>query len=805
MNFDTLEKRYGLPAGMLAAVQRVESGGNPRAVSPKGAQGLFQIMPATAKELGVDPLNPAQAADGAARYLAQNLKRFGTPELALAAYNAGPGNVQKHGGIPPFKETQNYVRKVQANMAKPESGPWEDYQGTESGPWEDYAAAPAASRGEAPKPARGASGSWGETRQDRAQRNRKDLAALGKGALSGLADIGDTVLNAATYLPGKVIPAVKQWNDERTASLEEFNNGNEANPNFKAGRITSNVVATLPVAGVVAKGASKVPLLKSLAPSIKGGGMAGGNLAQRIGGGAIAGTAAAGLVDPEHAATGGMIGGAIPGVAAAGKYVGNTARSLVQPLTSKGQDQIVNRVIEKFAKGGPTQVNADELIPGSMPTLSQATGNAGLARLENLLRDTNPNAFQEIAERNAAARANAFANVAGDQASISALKAARDQSALPSLTGAFTNKKEANPVYVARAIKRILDSPRGQQSAVVNSLTPIRSRLFIDVPVSERIATAYEPIDGLLKAGRRMSSADRDALLEVKRVLGSARRGHTSYDDAVNYLKSTTVSSKTANEAIKEARKSLVAETKFQTDPAQLYGVRDEIRNMLSSKMALANPGAQQASRELLAIRKILDRSIEKAAPGFQDYLAKYAAGSKPIDAQQFLQSVNIADANGIIQLGKVQAAIRNIEKLQKARGANQAKSIAPAQMEVLYKIRDDLLRANRQNLGRSAGSNTRQNFALENILDNALPGPLRALQNPMGRLGKVSKVIYGSADEEIRNRLVDLLLNPANSRLVNNGQLGLLGQGTPKPFMRGLLPNNALPVGGAGLLEEPY
>lgn len=139
MNFDALEKRYGLPAGMLAAVQRVESGGNPMAVSPKGAQGLFQIMPGTAKELGVDPLNPAQAADGAARYLAQNLKRFGSPELALAAYNAGPGNVQKHNGIPPFKETQDYVRKVQANMGKPtESGPWEDYQ-DESGPWEDYA------------------------------------------------------------------------------------------------------------------------------------------------------------------------------------------------------------------------------------------------------------------------------------------------------------------------------------------------------------------------------------------------------------------------------------------------------------------------------------------------------------------------------------------------------------------------------------------------------------------------------------------------------------------------------------------
>ena len=113
--FDKAGARYGVSPALLSAVARQESGYDPSAVSPAGAQGLMQLMPATARGLGVsDSFNPAQAVDGAARLLHDLIDRFGRTDLALAAYNAGPGAVLRYDGIPPYPETQNYVRSVMA-------------------------------------------------------------------------------------------------------------------------------------------------------------------------------------------------------------------------------------------------------------------------------------------------------------------------------------------------------------------------------------------------------------------------------------------------------------------------------------------------------------------------------------------------------------------------------------------------------------------------------------------------------------------------------------------------------------------
>jgi len=112
-----IARQYGIPYGLFAALINQESGWNPSARSPVGAMGLAQLMPGTARGLGVNPANPVQNLEGGAKYLQNAYRQFKSWPLALAAYNAGSGAVQKYGGVPPYKETQDYVHNIMSHAS----------------------------------------------------------------------------------------------------------------------------------------------------------------------------------------------------------------------------------------------------------------------------------------------------------------------------------------------------------------------------------------------------------------------------------------------------------------------------------------------------------------------------------------------------------------------------------------------------------------------------------------------------------------------------------------------------------------
>ena len=116
--FEEAAKTYDVPLNLLKAMGKAESGFDANAVSPAGAQGVMQLMPATARSLGVDdPFDARRNIMGGAKYISQQLKKYnGNIDLALAAYNAGSGNVAKYGGVPPFKETRNYIQRIKGYM-----------------------------------------------------------------------------------------------------------------------------------------------------------------------------------------------------------------------------------------------------------------------------------------------------------------------------------------------------------------------------------------------------------------------------------------------------------------------------------------------------------------------------------------------------------------------------------------------------------------------------------------------------------------------------------------------------------------
>lgn len=469
---------------------------------------------------------------------------------------------------------------------------------------------------------------------------------------------------------------------------------------YQGGKLTGEIAGTAGAGGVLAQGVravSQAPRAVALASALQSGGFRAGttpgaaNMLTRIAGGAGAGGASAGLVDPEQAGMGAMIGGALPpALAAAAKvsgYAGRAVNSLAQPFTDKGQDAIRDNILRRFAEGGPTAINAGEIVPGSVPSLAEATGNAGLARLQSAARDIRPNAFVEREAANAAARNAAFEGAAGDVGQMQFFKASRDVAADDLYSKALNREPEALTPYIKGQVTQLLKRP--------------------SIDKASRTAQRWA-----IERGEKPSpTGSLRALHDVK----------TALDDEIG-------------EAVRA-------------------GKGGEAK-------------ALQATKD-----KLLD-VLEKLSPDYAEARATYAAMSQPVNAMEALQGLRITDAKGNITLANVQNALHGLEKQRGAPGVSAAKSVTPEQMQVLLNIRDDLLRQGNLAAGKSAGSNTFQNIATDNILATALPGKLGGMAT--GRVGDVAgqlgRLIYSGPNEKIRNKLVDAMLDPG--ALASSGAL---------------------------------
>lgn len=816
--YEQAGQQYGVDPKLLKAVAETESGENPEAVSPQGARGITQFMPATAKAMGIDPNDPDQAIPATAKLLAQNFATYGDADKAIMAYHGGtdpanwgprtnaylqkvsqaygnmsdlqpqpnnsvPQSFDVAGGIAKARkagysdqEIESYLSQdpqFHAALTKAKAAGYSDqdiYQhfGLNTAPQKQTASpsgpqsvdAQSLSAADAKHPYSGTDSLVNSMTFGLG----KEASALGMATGKFLHGQGFDFPGAEHIVDAQAAEYDKQHPDLNTAA-------NVFGTIFGAAPIAKGAVAAKTLGGLVKQGAQAGAAVGALS----GAAQSRGDLTNRLGGGV------------EGATIGALTGGATPlafrGLGRLGSGIGAVGRSVVAPFTQQGQQDIARNIIERYA-GGPVTANPTQIVPGSVPTLAEASANPGIAALQRTMRDINPNSpFISREQVQAASRNNLFDKIAGTHQDIESAVDARNSAALPILDQAFENAGEADPKYVRRTINTILASPAGQRDAVASSLMKIRDKLEMDYPLSDRVSDAMGPIKDAL-SNQNLSDAKRADLLEARRLLNSANRGFTSEDDLISGLGKLAKNQKIVGPIDNALSVAKSGGTRLETDPAQLYGIRQSITDMLSPLARGSDSDARLAAKQLKAVTDSLDNAIETAAPGYKNYLETYANMSKPINAMETLQGLRITDAKGNITLAKVQNAIDKITKERNAGGARGAKSLSADQLEALSSIRDDLLRGQNIMLGRSLGSNTAQNLASQHLLGNLFPGKLGAFANHInptalgsglgaaigsigGPVGAGAGAAIGGggmriANDAIKRQLEEMLLNPA-------------------------------------------
>ena len=718
--FEAAAREWNVDPRLLRAVATQESGGNPNARSRAGAVGVMQIMPGTAKDLGVTDLtNAEQSIYGGAKYLSQMLDRYKQPELALAAYNAGPGRVDaflKGGALP--DETLKYVPAVKAHYER--LGPVADRRASGVMSDDDF------------------------------------LKAIGGGAKPA------TTAPGATISDDDFLKAIAPTTEAKPAPTDKRQQGDPDNPvmpqrfqkRADLGPRSSPAVETGTTVGDIAASAGNIgsaaaqgfregsqpmpplvtPVMEGLGvyPPAAGGGTllqranklvmdplaAGGELALRVLGGAFrgaqAGVAQAGAeVDQPQlgrdlAAMPEAFMGALPG--GAPRQPNRLAPAVPEYVPLPDKPRIYMR-----ADIGETRAAPDFMPPGvQRPPVAPVAPPDFLPPGATMAPAADDAARGGRRSAGAAAATDAEANMSRAEMQAQRATAERDRLLEPQPVG--IDKNEYIPGVQTTEAQMVQDARTSRKEKLLEMEMPEQFKAIAKANNEVR-ASFYDDRAGTATQKRRLELA-RDQQGEIDRR--DAWRNKQDVDPAPVSEKAAAIlaSPDGRRPAVRGVVDSVMREMvdsngKPITDPEMLYGVRKHIDDLLSKEGAKDNPSAVRATAQLLELKGALDGVIEAGAPGFRKYLNNFAEASRPIDEMTVLQEYapRIRDSQNRITYSSVQRMMTDIVEDRAAKGINAAQSISDDTMNSLFALRDDLRRvASSDDLAKARGSDTVQN-----------------------------------------------------------------------------------------------
>jgi len=726
--FEAAAREWNVDPRLLRAVATQESGGNPNARSRAGAVGVMQLMPGTAKDLGVTDLtNAEQSIYGGAKYLSQMLDRYKHPEIALAAYNAGPGRVDaflKGGALP--DETLKYVPAVKAHFER--LGPVADRRASGVMSDDDFLKA----IGGGAKPATTAPGATisdddflkaiAPTTEakpaptDKRQQGDPDNPVMPQ-RFQKRADLGP-----------RSVPAVETGTTVGDIAASAGNIGSAAAQGFREGSqpMPPLVTPVMEGLGVYPPAAGGGTLLQRANKLVMDPLAAGGELALRVLGGAFraaqAGVAQAGAeVDQPQlgrdlAAMPEAFIGALPGGAprqpnrlapAAPEYVPLPAKPRIYMRADSAPANPAPEFMPPGVQRPPVALGSPVAAPEFIPpgaTMAPAADDAAMG-----------------GRRSAGAAASTDAEAQMSRKEMVTQRATSERTLLEESQprGADANEYVPGSIPTEAQIAQTTEAARSEKSMATQS--PAAKQAFDDLRARNDQARAdfYDDAQGTPTLRLRLELA-RDQQYKAEVAKAMRNKGAADPNPTVTLAQTILDGPAGREEAVEKTLKNVIArmtdkDGNLYTDPEMLAGVRNHIRNLLEGKTDDSSQ-AKLARKQLMQVRDELDKAIELGAPGFRQAVTNYAKASGPIDEMQLLQDwsakIRANNGNGPITFQGVQRMLKDIVSSRESTLPDLAHGITEETMSKLWALRNDLRREHASNtMARAAGSDTGQNF----------------------------------------------------------------------------------------------